>query len=254
VTRGRTSPAPSPAPGAPVRVSLPRRLWTLFSTKVVLFYAMVLNRLTVEGADHIPASGGVLFAANHISAFDTLFLPSAVWKFFPLKMVWAPAKEELFRNRVAGAIFRSWGAFPVKRGRDVRAAQTVNGLLETEKVMIFPEGTRHRDGVLGAGNRGVGKIILDVRPAVIPTALVNLHRWRFPRLGQRGKIVFGEPLDVSDLLGLEDGKETHVLITGRLMSAIGALLIQHGHEAPPPSTGGRPPAAPRQGETWSSGN
>jgi 1-acyl-sn-glycerol-3-phosphate acyltransferase len=188
------------------------------------FYASVLNRLRVSGTDHIPVSGGVLFAANHISGYDTVFLPWAVLRTCPLQMIWAPAKEELFRNPLLGRLFRSWGAFPVRRGRDLRAGKHLGELLQSDKVMLFPEGTRNRDGVLGKGNRGVGKLIYEHRPAVIPTALQGLNHWKFPGFGQQGRIVFGPPLDFSDLYQKEDCKETHLLIVERLMAAIAACL------------------------------
>jgi 1-acyl-sn-glycerol-3-phosphate acyltransferase len=188
------------------------------------FYASVLNRLRVSGTDHIPVSGGVLFAANHISGYDTVFLPWAVLRTCPLQMIWAPAKEELFRNPLLGRLFRSWGAFPVRRGRDLRAGKHLGELLQSDKVMLFPEGTRNRDGVLGKGNRGVGKLIYEHRPAVIPTALQGLNHWKFPGFGQPGRIVFGPPLDFSDLYQKEDCKETHLLIVERLMAAIAAGL------------------------------
>jgi len=123
-----------------------------------------------------------------------------------------------------GAIYSSWGAFPVKRGRDVRAGKHLGSLLQTQKVMIFPEGTRHKDGKLGPGNRGVGKLIYEHHPVVIPTALSGINRWQFSKAGQKGGIRFGEPIDFSDLFELEDVKTTHLLIVERLMSAIAAEL------------------------------
>jgi len=213
-----------------LKVSLFRRLWVTFSIWVIGCYASLLNRFSIEGAERIPSSGGVLVASNHISAYDTIFLPWAVIRDNPLQMLWAPAKEELFRNRLMGLIYGSWGAFPVRRGRDVRAGKYINQLLADQKVMLFPEGTRHKDGVLGKGNRGVGKIIYDTRPQVIPTALSGVNRWKFPALGAKGRVVFGAALDFSDLYQLEDCKETHQLIVDRVMEAIASLLKQHGSD------------------------
>ena len=159
-----------------MKIGLLRRLWVMAAVTVFRWYACLLNRMRIVGAEQIPASGGVLLAANHISGYDTIFIPSAVLSSHPWQMVWAPAKEELFRNPLLGAMFRSWGAFPVKRGRDVRAGQQLGDLLQTEKVMLFPEGTRQKDGQLGKGNRGVGKLIYDHRPVVIPTALSGINQ------------------------------------------------------------------------------
>lgn len=211
-----------------MKVPLIRRLWVTFTVALIGIYASVLNRFKIFGADNIPASGGVLIASNHISAYETIFLPWAVIGRFPLQMLWAPAKEELFRGWFFGRLYSSWGAFPVNRGRDVRAAKRINELLLTQKVMLFPEGTRHKDGMLGRGNRGVGKIIYDTRPAVIPTALIGLNHWKFPGLFQEAKVVFGQPLDFNDLFILEDNKVTHQLITDRVMGAIADILNSEG--------------------------
>jgi 1-acyl-sn-glycerol-3-phosphate acyltransferase len=143
-------------------------------------------------------------------------------------MLWAPAKEELFEKFILRLIYSSWGAFPVKRKRDVRAGRTLNDLLLDQKVMLFPEGTRHKDGQLGPGNRGVGKIIYDTRPVIIPTALIGLNHWTFPGFNQKGTVVFGAALDFSDLYQREDCKETHLLIVDHLMRAIATLLIGEG--------------------------
>jgi 1-acyl-sn-glycerol-3-phosphate acyltransferase len=207
-------------------VSFVRRCWVTFVAFIIGIYAFIINRFQIEGADNIPRSGGVLLTSNHISGYETVFLPAAVLRHHPMQMVWAPAKEELFGNAFLGWFFRSLGAFPVRRGRDVRAGKTLHELLQSEKVMIFPEGTRHKDGALGKGNRGVGKLIYDSRPTVIPTALSGLNHWKFPGIGQPAKVRFGSPLDLSDLLVLEDCKETHLLIVERVMAAIAALLRQ----------------------------
>lgn len=203
-----------------MHVSFGRRCWVMFAGVFIAFYAFVCNRLQVVGGEQLPDEGGVLLAANHISGYDTVFLPVAVFRQHPFQMVWAPAKEELFENKFLGFLYRSWGAFPVRRGRDVRAGKHLGQLLQSEKVMLFPEGTRNKDGKLGKGNRGVGKLIYDHRLTVIPTALTGINNWRFPGFGQRGRIHFGAPLDFSDLLQLDDCKETHLLIVERVMAAI----------------------------------
>lgn len=211
-----------------MKTSILRRFWVGISAAVIAFYAMVINRCQIVGGDQIPGQGGVLFVANHISAFDTVLLPAAILKRRPWKIVWAPAKEELFRNRLLGTLFRSWGAFPVKRGRDVRAGKELGRLLKDDAVMLFPEGTRHKDGQLGAGNRGVGKLIYEHQPVVIPVSLVGLNHWRVGAWGQQGMIRFGPPVDCTDLFALADEKSTHILIVERAMAAIGAGINIQG--------------------------
>jgi len=211
-----------------LKVSFPRRLWVTFSAHVIGLYASTINRFRIVGDELIPASGGILIASNHISAYDTIFLPWAVLKRHPFQMVWAPAKEELFVKPFQRWLYSSWGAFPVRRRRDVRAGKAINDLLVDQKVMLFPEGTRNRDGVLGKGNRGVGKIIYDTRPTVIPTALIGLNRWKFPGFGREGKVIFGAPIDFTDLYARDDCKETHILIVERVMDGIADILKREG--------------------------
>lgn len=211
-----------------MKISYLRRLWITFSAYVIGIYASGLNRFRVKGLTNIPRTGGVLIASNHISAYETIFLPWAVIRQFPMQVLWAPAKAELFSGSFQRWLYSSWGAFPVKRGRDVRAGRVINDLLRDQRVMLFPEGTRHRNGVLGKGNRGVGKIIYDTRPAVIPTALIGLNQWEFPRLRQEAKVVFGQHLDFHDLYELPDCKETHQQIVDRVMTAIAELLKAEG--------------------------
>lgn len=201
-----------------------KNLWKLPFGYLIGFYASVLNNLEISGAEVLKNQKGVLLASNHISSYDTVFLPWAIIKYFPFRLIWAPAKKELFSIPLFGWLISSWGAFPVIRGRDTKASGKINKLLETEFVMLFPEGTRHKDGVLGEGNRGVGKIIFETRACVIPVALVNLHRWKFPSLFSKGKIVFGQPVDFSDLIQDKPDKETYKLITARVMAEIKKLL------------------------------
>jgi 1-acyl-sn-glycerol-3-phosphate acyltransferase len=211
-----------------VNTSFVRRLWVTFSAYVIGIYASAINGLKIKGGGNIPSSGGVLLASNHISAYETIFLPWAVLRSHPMQMLWAPAKEELFKKPVPRLLYSSWGAFPVRRGRDIKAGKVLNDLLADQKVMLFPEGTRHRDGRLGPGNRGVGKLIFDTRPVVIPTALIGLNNWKFPSVGAKGAIVFGKPIDFTDLFQQGDSKETHQLIVERVMDGIVGLLEQEG--------------------------
>lgn len=209
-----------------MKQGLLRHLWVFLSACAIGCYASLINRFRAIGVEHIPRAPGrgVMLAANHTSAYDTVFLPWVVIRRFPRRMIWAPAKQELFRNRFVGWVIHSWGAFPVNRGRDFRAWWLIATLLKTETVMLFPEGTRHADGTLGEGNRAVGKLIYDTRPIVVPCAISGLGSWRFSGSGQRGQVVFGPAVDFSDLYQGEKSKETYNLIVNRVMAAISGLL------------------------------
>jgi 1-acyl-sn-glycerol-3-phosphate acyltransferase len=102
-------------------------------------------------------------------------------------------------------------------------------LLKSNKVMLFPEGSRSMNGQLQKGNRFVGKMVLESKPVVIPTAIKGtekaLPRGKcFPRLFTRLEVIFGKPLDLSQYYTYPTAKEAAPLITERIMEAIGQLL------------------------------
>jgi 1-acyl-sn-glycerol-3-phosphate acyltransferase len=190
----------------------------------------LLCRVRIEGGGQIPRYGGVVLVSNHRSGFDTLLIPYSIFLLQELQIVWAPAKAELFRFALLRALLTSLGAFPVRRGQnDFRAMRQMLRYMRTDKMMLFPEGTRSRDGTLQAGNRTVGKLIYQTHPVVIPTAIVgterifarrqSLWRWRVPV-----SIRYGTPMDLQRYYSLPDTKETAEAILKEVMGAIAALL------------------------------
>jgi len=136
---------------------------------------MLLFWLNRTGREHIPAEGGVLLAPNHRSFLDPWVVGVCLRR--PAFFV---AKSELFHNRLIGWFLNSLGAFPIKRGEsDAEAMETARTLLERgNALMIFPEGTRHRRGPLGAPKRGVGRLALQTAVPVIPIAVHGTERAR----------------------------------------------------------------------------
>jgi 1-acyl-sn-glycerol-3-phosphate acyltransferase len=189
----------------------------------------VISRVHIEGGEHIPAQGGVLLASNHISILDTLLIPYSVMVIQGVQIVWAPAKMELFRVPLVGRVIKSWGAFPVHRGRsDVRAMRRMIAHMQTQKVMLFPEGTRSREGRLGAGKRAVGKLIYEARPVVVPAAVWGTDgiwpKSRYvPRLRAVIGVRYGQPLDLQRYYTLPNTRETAEAIVGEVMRAIASL-------------------------------
>ncbi len=123
--------------------------------------ARVVWRPTVEGIEHVPRSGPVLIASNHLSFADSVVIPVVA----PRKVVFL-AKEEYFTGTgVKGWMSRTWfeglGMVPVDRG-DTRAALgsldiALDVLRRGEAFGIYPEGTRSRDGRLYRGRTGVAQ-------------------------------------------------------------------------------------------------
>jgi 1-acyl-sn-glycerol-3-phosphate acyltransferase len=197
---------------------------------VILF--KLFNRIRVRNPEHIPGRGeyGVLICSNHISALDPFIIAATAMPFF--SPVWwrAPAKEELFRVPVVRWILRSWGAFPVRRGkRDLEAMDSMTQLLKTSVIVVFPEGKRSTDGQLQPGKAGVGKIIYDARPVKVVAVLIEgsdriLRKGRFwPGLFQTVTITYGPPLDLSRFFRFENSIELSRQIVDIVMLSIEQL-------------------------------
>ncbi|MGE5552623.1 MAG: lysophospholipid acyltransferase family protein [Betaproteobacteria bacterium] len=153
---------------------------------LIRFWARVVLRWQIEGREKFPASGPVLLAINHTSAFDPFLGGSAIDR-----KVHFMAKEELFRFSPLAALLRRVGAFPVRRGEsDRQAIRQALALLEAGQVVgIFPEGTRSRDGRLQHAQTGIAFLAKRGRATVVPMALTR---------GKRLRVVIGEPLQVGD--------------------------------------------------------
>lgn len=207
-------------------------LWRFFSLLFIWSFFHLLNRTRALGLENIPRSGGVVIASNHRSGVDTLLIPLYGIRWLSSAQFWSPAKRELFDIPVIKWVLLSWRAFPVERGRDMKVLKRIAALAREHTVMIFPEGTRSRDGRLLRGQAGVGKIVYEARPAVVPTLVVNTDRFlpkgaRFPRFFLPYRVVFGRPLDLKGFYSMPDDRETYQKIVDEIMNAIQNLKNEY---------------------------
>lgn len=181
-----------------------------------------LGRWDVQGKENVPASGGVILAVNHTSYADPPVASCAV-----KRRCWFLAKEELFRNRIFGALIRALGAFPVKRASpDIGALKYALTLLkEGNCVIVFPEGTRMPSGQLGEAEPGVCLIVRKSGAPVVPVYLHDTFRFLPPGgfLVRPAKIRvrIGEP--IAFVSNSTSGREGLTQIGERIMSEIAKL-------------------------------
>ncbi|MFJ3334304.1 lysophospholipid acyltransferase family protein [Streptomyces sp. NPDC086766] len=191
-------------------------------------------RPRIEGLEHVPASGPAIVAGNHLSFSDHFLMP-AILK----RRITFLAKAEYFtgpgiKGRLTAAFFRSAGQIPVDRsGKEAGQAAIREGLGvlgKGELLGIYPEGTRSHDGRLYKGKVGVAVMALKARVPVVPCAMIGTFEAQPP-----GKkiphirpvaIRFGEPLDFSRYVGMEDEKAVLRAVTDEIMYAILALSGQ----------------------------
>lgn len=199
---------------------LTRGMLALVSRLVFRFY----GRWQVIGLENVPATGGVLLAANHASYAD----PPLAWAaLYPRRKMWGVGKAELWNSPLLAYLIDSIGTIPVQRGVGDRALfkRVLALLAQGEVVGLFPEGTRSPDGQLLPGQPGVGLMVQKSGAPVVPTAIIGtqimlpVHATRLKRA--RLKVVFGPPMTFASGLSREE-------ITAQIMQALADLLTQHG--------------------------
>lgn len=154
----------------------------LYSSAWASFYVAVnpLWRLSVRGRDRLPWRGAAVLVANHASLIDILVLFAL---FRPYKWV---SKQEIFRVPVIGWNMRLNGYVPVVRGSGPsvrRMMELCDRLLAAgSPLMIFPEGTRTRDGALQPFKNGAFELAVRHDVPVFPIAVHGTRR-ALPRHG-----------------------------------------------------------------------
>ena len=110
----------------------------------------------------------VVYISNHVSNFDSLTIGSQLFlNNYPYPIF--AAGENLFTNKVSNYLLKSCGALKLKRKITTRDKEYMNligaylraNLEEQIPLMIFPEGTRSRDGKIGEFKRGIISLTLD---------------------------------------------------------------------------------------------
>ena len=213
-------------------------LWSILSylltnTAVALFsiFFFVFNRTKVIGRRNVGRAPNTLLLSNHQSMIDSFivglaaFFPQSVLR--PHLLPWNPAAEEnFFRPRLLAWLTKHWRCIPVRQGRrDPRALHRMVELLPKGVMTVFPEGTRSRDGSVGAGRAGAGLLILATRPKVIPVAIDGMNEVlpigrSLPGLFKRVFVYYGEPVDYSEFLDMPRTKETSQALIDKVMAVI----------------------------------
>ena len=196
-----------------------------------------------HGHEHIPRSGGVIVAANHLSYADwaamALFVHQAGR--YPAFLI----KSSAFNVKGIGPFLRAAGQFPVNRGA-ADAALVLNdaerGLAKGECLIFYPEGTATRDPDLWpmVPKTGVARLALTSGVPVIPVA-----QWGTQDILPYGtkklsviprhlvKMAAGPPVDLSAYEGEPMSRDVLRAASATIMADITGLLARLRGEAPP---------------------
>jgi 1-acyl-sn-glycerol-3-phosphate acyltransferase len=187
----------------------------------------------VEGLENIPRTGGAIFAGNHLSVADELFLGSVVPRHLAF---WA--KSEYFdgtgmRGWVTRNLLNGLGAIRVERAGGRAALTAFDGAIPVLRsggmVAIYPEGTRSPDGRLYRGRTGAARLAVAAGVPIIPVGMLGTERVQ--PIGQpypmpfRGKVAvkFGKPIETT---GRGDDRTALRALTDEVMAEIQKLTGQ----------------------------
>jgi 1-acyl-sn-glycerol-3-phosphate acyltransferase len=180
----------------------------------------------VEGVEHLPprGQGGMVVVMNHIHWLDIPIIGALLP--FAYRLSWL-GKQELFKNPIAGWWLRVMNVIPIKRGRrDVAAmANVVEALNKGAALLMFPEGTRSRGGILRRGRGGAIRMAIEAGVPIVPIALTGTeHGLKGTIRGKPVVVRIGEPyrLNGAESGHLPDGVMQE--LTTDMMRRIAAML------------------------------
>lgn len=193
-----------------------------FFRKLLSIFFHIKYKINIINPQNIPdMKGGYIIACNHQKYADPPMLSAVIRGKFSFM-----AKEELFRNPFFAWLIRRCGAFPVARGAgdDAPIRMSVEAIEKKRILIIFPEGTRSKNGVIGRIKSGVVLIASQAGAPVLPVCI---------RYGEKNTvdIAFGEMIPAELMKIDENDRRSMRTAAKRLGDAIGGLQKQIYDEA-----------------------
>jgi len=179
----------------------------------------------VKKIENVPKSSGAIIAVNHSSYLDFFIISAAI-----RRRLYFLAAQELHRVRFLKWFMRYNERIYLDRERPgVKYFREVVKILQQKKlVVLFPEGTRSKDGKIHRGKLGFVKLAIVARVPIIPIAIsgtfdVYSRQGRFPRLSHSCKVHVGEPVFLNEYFGKKTSKNVLQEIADDIMEEISKL-------------------------------
>ena len=161
----------------------------------------IMHPTYIYGRKNRP-KGKVIISCNHRSNWDIVS-----YILHTSEKIKILAKKELFKNKLFGAILKSFGAIPIDREHnDIGAIKDcMKALKEDKKLFVFPEGTRLKDEslVMGEVKSGMTLIAIKTKTPILPMWVVQK-----PRLFRKSQYIIGKPFELSEFYGKKLDDET----------------------------------------------
>lgn len=174
----------------------------LWLARILLWIPLsIMHPTYIYGRKNRP-KGKVIISCNHRSNWDIVS-----YILHTSEKVKILAKKELFKNKLFGAILKSFGAIPIDREHnDIGAIKDcMKALKEDKKLFVFPEGTRLKDEslVMGEVKSGMTLIAIKTKTPILPMWVVQK-----PRLFRKSQYIIGKPFELSEFYGKKLDEET----------------------------------------------
>jgi 1-acyl-sn-glycerol-3-phosphate acyltransferase len=166
------------------------RWWSVVSAVAGILMRAIF-RVHVEGETHVPSQGPAIIAFNHVSVLDGPVVGIVVARTRRRESRFLVAAE-VFGQRIAGWVLRSFDQIPIRRGEgDIDALkEAVRTVASGAIAAIAPEGRVNEDGAseMQRFHRGVARLALATKAPVVPVGIWGTQE-RWPRSGRR----YGRP-------------------------------------------------------------
>ena len=185
--------------------SRPQRIVHGFCRLLIRMVFGVFFRARAYGMKNVPESGGALVLSNHQSYIDPMLIGAPLRRHLTYM-----ARDTLFRNPIFAELMRLVSAFPVRRGKPDKDSirRAVRYLESGEAMVMFPEGTRSRDGRVQQFKGGFRVLVRRAHVPVVPAAVDGPYRaWPRSRLLPRPRpirVMYGAPISPEEFEGLSD--------------------------------------------------
>ena len=189
-------------------------------------YFKIFHRFEVLGVDNVPKKGAFILASNHLSFFD----PPALGCKLPRNLHYF-ARDTLFIGPL-GALIRSLNSIPVDREKlDLKTLRTVLAVLKNgDPLLVFPEGTRSKDGQLAKVQKGIGLLIAKSGVPVLPARIHGSHEILgpgkiLPRFGKKMTLRYGKLCPYEKIDSEPSEKDRYQKIAERVMQEIKNIAV-----------------------------
>lgn len=206
-------------------------------------YLALYHRLRITGAEHLPRSAPFVLVANHASHLDALIL-SATLPRVVRGVTYPVAAGDVFFTTLATSVLSSLFINALPLWRKKATAHALEDLRERLGAgdcgfILFPEGSRTRDGVLQVFKPGIGRLVCGTQVPVVPCYLQGAFRALPPGASvprpRRITVRVGHPLSFASAPNERAGWNLAASEIRRAIESLGGLTstpnVAHGNEA-----------------------